>query len=486
MLNVRNWKISSRLLLPGLIGSLAFAGVLAYLGSSVRDSAYRQKAESIRSMTDSVWGVIEYYGKAEIGGRMTRDQAQAATREAVRNMRYAGGSGYFWINDTAPRMVMHPANPKLDGQDLTSFKDPDGVPLFEEMRKVCRAAGAGVVRYRWPKPGSVEPVAKISYVRLYDPWGWIVGTGVYVDDVEAEVARMARLSFGALLLIICVCGPISLLVVRDVSRPLERIASGLSEASATIAGAAGKLLQESESIASGAVTQSGSVSQTRGSVGDVARSVAICSEEAAAADSLMAELRQTVDNGRDRMKDMTQRLGEFAVASRQVSDIAKTIGEIAFQTNLLALNAAVEAARAGEAGAGFGVVAEEVRNLANRVSTAARESSGRIDEALKTSTEGTRITSQLLENFAELTTRIGSVTERTAEIARNTARQRDHVREIEDSFSRIEETTRANESVCHSTTAMAGELREQADSLENLVGPLRELVHGRNRVRSRS
>jgi methyl-accepting chemotaxis protein len=84
-------------------------------------------------------------------------------------------------------MIMHPTNPKLEGQNLSAIRDPDGFAVFNEMVAIAKSKGAGMVDYRWPKPGASEPVAKTSYVKLFEPWGWIIGSGVYVDDVQSRV-----------------------------------------------------------------------------------------------------------------------------------------------------------------------------------------------------------------------------------------------------------------------------------------------------------
>ncbi|MFO7753146.1 MAG: methyl-accepting chemotaxis protein [Desulfobacteraceae bacterium] len=132
------------------------------------------------------WGWI-------IGGGIYLETNEKAEMEQAKkdiaSLRYGEeDEGYFWINDTAPVMVMHPVKPSLDGQDLSGMQDPDGKYLFREMVDVCADKGSGFVDYKWPKPGHEEPVDKISYVRLFEPWGWILGTGMYIDDIDAAVA----------------------------------------------------------------------------------------------------------------------------------------------------------------------------------------------------------------------------------------------------------------------------------------------------------
>ena len=108
---------------------------------------------------------------------------------AIKGMRYAGNE-YFWINDLEPKMIMHPINADLNGKSLSESKDPNGKRLFVEMANLARDKGEGVVDYMWAKEGSSKPVPKISYVKLEKDWGWIVGSGIYVDDVQAQLAQM--------------------------------------------------------------------------------------------------------------------------------------------------------------------------------------------------------------------------------------------------------------------------------------------------------
>ena len=113
---------------------------------------------------------------------------QDKAKEAIKKLRF-GVDGYFWINDFAPKMVMHPTNPALDGKDLSASKDPNGKFLFNEFVSVVNKEGKGVVDYMWPKPGFEKPQPKISFVSGFKEWGWIVGTGVYADDIDAILAK---------------------------------------------------------------------------------------------------------------------------------------------------------------------------------------------------------------------------------------------------------------------------------------------------------
>ncbi len=118
----------------------------------------------------------------------TLEQRQEKVLSTIKNMKYGKeGNDYFWINDTVPKMIMHPYKPSLNGKNLSKSADPDGKKLFVEMVKVCREKGEGFVTYKWPKYGSDKPVPKLSFVKLYKPWGWIVGSGIYIDVTNEKL-----------------------------------------------------------------------------------------------------------------------------------------------------------------------------------------------------------------------------------------------------------------------------------------------------------
>ena len=180
--------------LPVLTSVILFGITVFYLIlPAFEDAIILKKKEMLREISTMAVSVLDIYSDFENSGRMSRQQAQAEALGVVRSLRYgADGKDYFWINDLEPRMIVHPYRPDLDGKNLSDFSDPDGNFLFNRAVEVVKEKGAGYISYSWQwkdDPNRVEP--KISYVRLYEPWGWIVGTGVYVDDVDHEVRAMA-------------------------------------------------------------------------------------------------------------------------------------------------------------------------------------------------------------------------------------------------------------------------------------------------------
>jgi methyl-accepting chemotaxis protein len=195
---------------------------------SERNSLTDNRQRATRYAVETAFGVVESLGKSASSGEISVEQAQSRAIAQLKAMRY-DGKEYFWINDMHPRMVMHPTKPELDGKDLTESKDPNGKPLFLDMIKVVKSDGAGFVNYEWPRPGSDKPVPKISYVKGYTAWGWVIGSGVYVDDIDAAVMHHA---WQMALIVLLIGGLMTLasnLLARNISRRMS-VAAGVANA----------------------------------------------------------------------------------------------------------------------------------------------------------------------------------------------------------------------------------------------------------------
>ncbi|TCA27939.1 HAMP domain-containing protein [Rhizobium leguminosarum bv. viciae] len=237
---MRNVKISTRLYcLVGFTLAVLAATMVFFLNYSYSELEAERKA-GLAQMDATALGIFDKYYKMEQAGTMTREQAQAAAKDVIGAMRY-GADGYFWINDMRPTMVMHPIKPQLNGTDISQMKDPTGKFLFVEFVNKVKKDGKGFVDYLWPKPGADEPVLKYSYVAGFEPWGWIVGTGVYADDLAALYRQNAI--WAALLCLLGAAATIAIAyaIVRSVTAPIARLKAAMNaiaaeEASVEIAG----------------------------------------------------------------------------------------------------------------------------------------------------------------------------------------------------------------------------------------------------------
>ncbi|MBY5437289.1 methyl-accepting chemotaxis protein [Rhizobium leguminosarum] len=237
---MRNVKISTRLYcLVGFTLAVLAATMVFFLNYSYSELEAERKA-GLAQMDATALGIFDKYYKMEQAGTMTREQAQAAAKDVIGAMRY-GADGYFWINDMRPTMVMHPIKPQLDGTDISQMKDPTGKFLFVEFVNKVKKDGKGFVDYLWPKPGADQPVLKYSYVAGFEPWGWVVGTGVYADDLAALYRQNAI--WAALLCLLGAAATIAIAyaIVRSVTVPIARLKAAMNaiaaeEASVEIAG----------------------------------------------------------------------------------------------------------------------------------------------------------------------------------------------------------------------------------------------------------
>lgn len=184
-----------RILLPTFIAIALFLGAFwGYLLPSFEQTLLERKREMIKELTNSAVSILASYQQDEEQGLLTREEAQSLAITRIESLRYGPeGKDYFWIQDEQPVMIMHPYRPDLNGQELFSFVDPRGVRIFVEFASLVKRDGDGYIDYVWQwkdDPQRLEP--KESYVKGFEPWGWIVGTGVYIDDVNVEIAGIER------------------------------------------------------------------------------------------------------------------------------------------------------------------------------------------------------------------------------------------------------------------------------------------------------
>ena len=197
-----------RILLPtfltiGLFISTLFVVFIPQFEKSVMD----RKREMIKELTNSAWSILDKWYDAELSGDISRDEAQEIAKNEIISLRYGEElKDYFWITDYHPNMIVHPYRMDLINKDLSDTKDSHGKLLFVEMVKAAKASGAGFVDYMWQwKDDSTRIVPKLSFVKKFEPWQWVIGTGIYIEDVSLEIAalekQMINISVGIIFLI---------------------------------------------------------------------------------------------------------------------------------------------------------------------------------------------------------------------------------------------------------------------------------------------
>ena len=426
-----------------LIISIALIGaacVLAYELIHSRQLLIDSRKQELAYLIESTDSLINHYHSqaAKIG----EEKAKEAALAAIQELRYEGGEGYFWINDLSAVIVIHPIKPELNGKDLSNFEDPKGTKVFSEFANTVKNQDSGYVEYYWERPGETKASRKLSYVKLFKPWGWVVGTGIYVDDIEELFVENVISSAVLFAFIIAVVTFIATAITRNIVLPLNQIVFALEKAAKgdlstqlnagdrtdeigllsnsangmllgfrklieSITSSSDQLLRAAEQLSASSEQTSKGVEQQLGQTELVAtaieevtatvQEVARNTQEAAnatdevdketkAGNLMMERTINTISSMSEGTKATSAAIKKLEEDTKQIDSVLDVIRGISEQTNLLALNAAIEAARAGESGRGFAVVADEVRTLAQRTHQSTEE--------IKTMTE-------LLQNGAQ-------------------------------------------------------------------------------------
>jgi methyl-accepting chemotaxis protein len=480
MKSLESLSLTGRMIALMLLVASGFIVLFAWLLVAQRAVLYHEKGTAVRQIVQLGHSLVqEQVRAAATAGNTPAALAEAKKRaiEALAALRYEE-KNYLWINDLEPRMVMHPTKPEMNGTSLTDYADPNGTKLFVEAVEVCRRDGEGLVEYMWPKPGETKAKPKFSYVKLVPEWGWIVGSGLYVDDVEEHVGELAiKLAIGLGIALVLTLS-IGFVVARRTTRPILEIMVQMREGAQQVTSASSEVAESAQSLSQGATEQAASLEETSASLEEMSAMTRTTAESAGHAAATVGEAEQLANSAKAALGGMVQSMTAIEESSGKVAKIIKTIDEIAFQTNILALNAAVEAARAGEAGMGFAVVADEVRALAQRSAQAAKDTTAMIEHSIATSREGvTRVdvVAQSINAVTDKAVEVKGLVDRIAEASRQ---QATGVEQVSRAVAEMEKVTQTTAASAEESAAASEELSAQAAMTMDIVERLSSVVGG--------
>jgi methyl-accepting chemotaxis protein len=512
MFTLRSLSVSRRLALLTAIGLIGISLLVTMLLVSERTLIMQERQRGVQQGVESAHSLVAHFHAQALAGKLTEEAAKEAAKAAVKALRYSG-SEYFWINDMHPTMVMHPIKPELDGHDLTENKDPAGKHLFLEFVQTVKSDGGGFVWYLWPKPGSDTPVQKVSFVKGFEPWAWVIGSGVYVDNVAAAVSKRLSLAGGSAAVLALLLIAVSVLITRSVIDQLgaepdvaaaltHRMAQGdlsvridlkpgdnssllhsirdmrdgfaslvgnVREGSLGVAHASAEIAQGDMDLSARTEHQARALQQTAASMQELNSTVHRNADSARQANQLALNASAVAVQGGTVVSQVVDTMRGINESSHRISDIISVIDGIAFQTNILALNAAVEAARAGEQGRGFAVVATEVRSLAGRSAAAAREIKTLISASVERVEAGTAQVNKAGATMDDVVTSIKRVTDIMAEITEASKEQALGVAQVGEAVSTLDQATQQNAALVEQMASAAAQLKGLADSLVETV-----------------
>jgi len=391
---------------------LSFVGVLgiAFLNSrELASSLIQQKQIELRHLGELALGIIKEEHAAAQKGEVPAADAQKRAMARVAALRY-GNNDYFWINDMHPKMVMHPIRAEMNGNDLSTYKDPNGKLLFVDFVDTVKKSGSGFVPYEWPKPGFDKPQPKLSFVVGFAPWNWVVGTGVYIDDLNAQtwVSTQRSLIIAGLILLFTLA--VSIFVARRITGPLQRITVTMNDL------ASGNLAVEVPGIGRG------------DEVGEMAKAVEVFKSNAVARQALEAEQRETeIRATTGRKADMNKMANDFEAA---VGQIVEAVSSASSQLEASAGTLTTTAERAQELTTTVAAASEEastnvqsVASATEEMASSVNEISRQVQESARMATDAVgqaRVTNDRVSELSKAAARIGDVVELINTIAGQT------------------------------------------------------------------
>ncbi|MCP4325212.1 MAG: methyl-accepting chemotaxis protein [Psychromonas sp.] len=537
---LNNFSIKLKLILVVVLG---VSGMLLITTQSLLQSnnmLLTEKQVEMKFLVEATHSIINGYYQEYKTGKITEQQAKAQSIATINIMRYDNGN-YFWINDETPTMVVHPIKPALNNKDLSTVKDKNGIFLFKAfVRAAQQNPDGGVVDYLWPKPGHENPVEKTSFVKTFKPWGWIIGSGVYIDDIKETMWVFMSNLFTGLVIITLLLLFLSFLISKSIIIPLNKTTDALED----LAKGEGDLTQRlpvkgnnevaklslsfnefiekiqniikeiqdsakavklssidlstlSQQSLCSAEQQNAETAQIAtastqmvSTISEIAESATTAAGLAEGANTEAQSSKEIVTNSAQSVQELSTEIGsastvisELNTECSSIDSVLSVIKGIAEQTNLLALNAAIEAARAGEQGRGFAVVADEVRTLAGRTQEATLEINGIIEQLQQKATEAVsaisnsdKIANNAVEQANEATQSLDTISEAIIAISDANHHIATAAEEQSSVTREIDERVVAIAGLSEESTQLSSKISNGSDDMSELGVQLRELV----------
>ncbi len=371
---------------------------------------------------------------------------------------------------------------KRDGEDIWNARDAKGRFFIQEMIKKAMATSNGscdFVTYPWRNEGEKEDRLKIAAVTYYEPWDWVIGASMYLDEVkplaivESNYNKMFLLQMATVLLCLIIVLTGGVLIANQLVEKMKSLSKSLMTSSEEVSIAASEFSSASKDLSEGTSHQALAIEKISIAIEEINSLTQDNSKNTSKVLEMVRQIKELVERADREMKNLDTSIKDISEASSEITEIIKTIEGITFQTNLLAINAAIEAARKGEEGAGFVVVADEIRNLAMKSTKAAKNTHTLTQDIMERIERGVANVNNVYKTFAEIKTNVAESSKLIEKIAISSADEADRVKEV---TKAILET----ESVISQNAAMSEEMATRSNGLVSQVycvnDVIRELV----------
>jgi methyl-accepting chemotaxis protein len=497
--------------MAALIALIAIGG---YGLVSLKREMLDETRGKITNLLEMAEHLASYYHDQEVAGKMTREEAQAATKVALSELNYSDQS-YFWARLPDGMTLVH-RKQSLVGK-INVGKAPDGRPDGDLYSEMLAREHIPVMMTLATHPSTGQLTEKMNGIVAFEPWGWWIGTGFYLNDIDAVFWRTGRILIALIIVAVAGIALLSWQIIRNVVGALggephyaaavtHRIATGdltghvelhagdersllasIARMQASLVAMIGEIRSGSESVTTGAgqiaagnadlssrtEEQAASLQETAASMEQLTATVQNNEVNAKHARDLVTTASAAAAEGGAAVAAVVDTMSTIQASSEKMVEITAVIEGIAFQTNILALNAAVEAARAGEEGRGFAVVASEVRSLAQRSASAAREIKALIDASVGQVREGSERVRAAGDTMQSIVNSVGKVTQIVAGIAEASSEQRTGIEQIGRAVTQMDQVTQQNAALVEEAAAAADSLSSQAYRLSATVSIFR-------------
>jgi methyl-accepting chemotaxis protein len=439
------FNIQMKMILMGLGVVVIFIGmILGFILPNTENALYKEKQTQIKQNVDIVYNVIEYYYTQQTLGRMTLDEAQKGALSTIKQMRYGEeGADYFWVNDFTPTMIMHPIKPEMDNQDLNDYLDASGKLMFVEFVDICKASGAGYTNYYWQygtDANRIEP--KLSYVKSFEPWGWIVGTGIYTVDIDETIGASTLQAILFSLGIAIVCVVLILVISGMISKNIKRVVKVADKLA---------LGETDMKLTSFSGDETGDLGRSMNQVVDYLEDMSTTAEKIANGDLTMKVKPKS--NNDTLSKAFSTMITKLNVLIKQVADNAKSLASAGSQLN-------TASQEAGQASQQIATSSQQVaKGAAEQADSLGQATQGMhlLSKAIDQITSGSQDQSNSIERNVEIVNKVSEAINLTSENAFEADKGAKLAAEYAEKGAKITEETVAGMKSIKNTMSIASE-----------------------------